>query len=107
MRGTYKNYSLLVGYVKEYRKEGIIYKEWQKKGKLVLFGLYNIRNGFNGGLESALHGMDQANIDPGVFQEMNATGGVYMWGSDGYRIVTKKVPSRHQGSVAVFYRNYP
>ena len=33
----------------------------------IKFGTYNIRNGRNGGLESALRGMAQANIDLGVF----------------------------------------
>ena len=34
----------------------------------IRFGTYNIRNGRNGGLESALRGMSQANIDLGIFQ---------------------------------------
>ena len=32
----------------------------------IRFGTYNIRNGRNGGLESALRGMSQANMDLGV-----------------------------------------
>ena len=58
----------LVGYVSKYRrfygrgfwgvrKEAVI---------LIRFGTYNIRNGWNGGLKSALHGMLQANVDLGV-----------------------------------------
>ena len=43
----------------------------------IKFGTYNIRNGRNGGLESALRGMAQANIDLGVFQENKCTDGVY------------------------------
>ena len=43
----------------------------------IKFGTYNIRNGRNGGLESALQGMDQANIDLGVFQETKCTDGIY------------------------------
>ena len=39
-----------------------------KEEVLIKFGTYNIRNGRNGGLESALRGMAQANIDLGVFQ---------------------------------------
>ena len=35
----------------------------------IRFGTYNIRNGRNGGLESALRGMSQANMDLGIFQE--------------------------------------
>ena len=43
----------------------------------IKFGTYNIRNGRNGGLESALWGMAQAKIDLGVFQETKCTDGVY------------------------------
>ena len=41
----------------------------------ICFGNYNIRNGRNGGLKSALRGMGQANVDVGVFQETKLTGG--------------------------------
>ena len=34
----------------------------------IKFGPDNIRNGRNGGLEAALRGMDQANMDLGVMQ---------------------------------------
>ena len=34
----------------------------------IKFGTSNIRNGRNRGLESALQGMAQANIDLGIFQ---------------------------------------
>ena len=34
----------------------------------IRLGTYNIRNGRNGGLESALWGMSQANMDLGIFQ---------------------------------------
>ena len=40
----------------------------------IKFGTYNIRNGRNGGLEAALRGMAQANIDLGVLQETKCTG---------------------------------
>ena len=43
----------------------------------IKFGTYNIRNGRNGGLESALRVMAQANIDLGVFQETKCTDGIY------------------------------
>ena len=46
-------------------------------------GPYNIRNGRNGGLESALRGMAQANIDLGVFQETKCTDGIYTHESAG------------------------
>ena len=41
------------------------------------FSTYNIRNGRNVGLEAALRGMDQANMDLGVKQGKKITDGVY------------------------------
>ena len=70
----------------------------------IKFGTYNIRNGRNGGLESALPGMAQANIDLGVFQETKCTNGVYTRASAGYRVVATDGLSRHRGGVALFYR---
>ena len=49
----------------------------------IRFGTYNIRNGRSGGLESALWGMAQANIDLGVFQETKCTDGIYTGKSAG------------------------
>ena len=68
----------------------------------IKFGTYNIRNGRNGGLESALRGMAQANIDLGVFQETKCTDGVYTRASAGYCVVATDAPSRHRGGVALF-----
>ena len=65
---------------------------------------YNIRNGRNGGLESALRGMAQANIDLGVFQETKCTDGIYTRESAGYRVIATDALSRHRGGVALFYR---
>ena len=70
----------------------------------IKFGTYNIRNGRNGGLEAALRGMYQANIDLGVFQDTKCTDGVYTRTSAGYHVVTTEAPSRHCGGVALFYR---
>ena len=44
-----------------------------KEEVLIRFGIYNIRNGRNGGQESALRGMSQANMDLGIFQETKST----------------------------------
>ena len=63
----------------------------------IKFGTYNIRNGRNRGLESALRGMSQANIDLGVFQETKCTDGVYTRALAGYRVVATDTPSRHRG----------
>ena len=72
--------------------------------RLIRFGGYNIRNGWNGGLESALRGMSQSNMDLGVFQETKLTKYIYMRESSGYRVVVIEAPSAHSGSVIVFYR---
>ena len=43
----------------------------------IRFGTYNILNGRNGGLEAALRGMSQANMDLGILQETKLTDGIY------------------------------
>ena len=73
----------------------------------IRFGTYNIRNGQNGGLESELRGMSQANVDLGIFQETKCTDGIYTRESAGYRVVATDAPSRHRGGVALFYRPSP
>ena len=73
----------------------------------IRFGTYNIRNRRNRGLESALRGMSQANMDLGIFQEKKCTDGIYTHESAGYRVVATDAPSRHRGGVALFYRTSP
>ena len=70
----------------------------------IKFGTYNIRNGRNGGLEAALKGMAQANMDLGVLQETKCTDGVYTRAAAGYRVVATDAPSRHHGGIALFYK---
>ena len=50
---------------------------YKKEEVPIRFGTYKIRNGRNGGLESALRGMSQANMDLGIFQETKCTDGIY------------------------------
>ena len=73
----------------------------------IRFGTYNIRNGRNVGLEAALQGVSQANMDLGIFQETKLTDGIYTRGSASYSIVATDAPSRHRGGVAIFYRSEP
>ena len=73
----------------------------------IRFGTYNIRNGWNGGLELALLGMSQANIDLVIFQETKCTEGIYTRELAGYRVVATDAPRRHRGGVALFYRPSP
>ena len=70
----------------------------------IKFGTYNIRNGRNGGLEAALRGMAQANMDLRVLQETKCTDGVDTRASAGYRVVATDAPIRHRGGITLFYR---
>ena len=73
----------------------------------IRFGTYNIRNRRKGGLESALRGMSQVNMDLGILQETKITNGIYTHGSAGYKVIATDAPSRHRGGVALFYRPTP
>ena len=73
----------------------------------IRFGTYNIRNNRSRGLESALRGMAQANIDLGVFQETKCTDGIYTHDFSGYRVVAIETLIQHRGEVALFYRPSP
>ena len=53
----------------------------------IRFGTYNIRNRQNRGLELALRGVYQANMDLGIFQETKITDGIYTRGSAGCSVV--------------------
>ena len=70
----------------------------------IRFDTFNICNGRNRGLESALRGMSQANMDLGIFQETKVTNGVYTRGSAGYSVVATDAPIRHRDGVIIFYR---
>ena len=73
----------------------------------IRFGTYIIRNGQKGGLEAALQGMSQANMDLGILQEIKLTDGVYTRRSAGYKVIATYAPSGHRGGVALFYRPTP
>ena len=81
--------------------------ETEEKVEVVHFGTYNIQNGCNGGLESALHGMAHANIDLGLLKETLVTGGVYAWDSTGLFVVASDSLSHHHRGVAIFYKYSP
>ena len=70
----------------------------------IRFGLYNIYDGRNGGLESTLQGMSQVNMDLGIFQETKVTKGIYMRDSGGYRFMVDEALSHTSDSIAMFYR---
>ena len=73
----------------------------------ISFGTYNIRNGRNGGLESALWDMSQASMDLGIFQETKLTDRIYIRWSAGYSVVATDSPSQNCGGVAIFHRPAP
>ena len=76
-----------------------------KRGReLIRFVTYNICNGRNGGLDSALRGMSQANMNLEIFQETKLTNGVYTRRSDGYSVISTDAPIRYLGRVTIFYR---
>ena len=78
-----------------------------KEEVLIRFSTSNIRNGRNGGLESALRGISQANMDLDIFQETKCTDGIYTCELVGYRVIATDAPSRHRDGVALFYRPSP
>ena len=59
----------------------------------IRFRTYNIRNGQNCGLELALRGVGQSNVDVGVFQETKLTDGIYTRILAGYKVVAMPLPS--------------
>ena len=63
---------------------------------------YNIRNGQNGVLESALRKISQANAVLGVFQEEKFMGRIFVRESSRYQVMAEESPSLHCGGVAVF-----
>ena len=73
----------------------------------IRFGNYNILNGRNGGLESAVRVVSQANMDLGIFQETKVTDGIYTRGYAGYNLIAMGAPIRHCGVIEVFYRPAP
>ena len=77
------------------------------EGVPIRLGTYNIWNGRNRGLDLALRGMAQVNMDLDIFPETKCTDGIYTRESAGYSVLATDAPSRHRGGVAVFYRPSP
>ena len=73
----------------------------------IRFGTYNICNDQNGGLEIALQGMSQVNMDLGIYQETNLTFRFYTRGSSVYSVIAMNAPIQHQSGVEVFFRLLP
>ena len=76
---------------------------YRRVGKTVIkFRTLNIWNRRNGGLESSLSGMDQANLDLGVFQETKVANGLHTHELDGHCVLIVNAPSRQHGEISVF-----
>ena len=73
----------------------------------IRFGTYNIRNRRNIGLEAALRGVSQSNMDLGILQETKLTDVIYTCESPRYSVVATDAPSQHRGGVAIFHRPAP
>ena len=76
----------------------------QEAVRFICFGRYNIRNGWNRVLDSALRGMLQANVNLRVFQEKKVTEGIYIRESSGYKLVASEAPGAHSGGIIILYR---
>ena len=75
----------------------------QEAVRTIRIGTYNIRNIWNGRLESDLRGMLQTNVDLGIFHKTKVTEGIYTQELSGYSVVALEAPSTHSRGVAVFY----
>ena len=58
----------------------------EDRDTIIRFDTYNICNGSNRVLDSALWGIDQANPDMGAFQDTKFTDGIYTRTLVGYRV---------------------
>ena len=70
----------------------------------ICFGTYNIRNSQNGGIESTLRGMFQANVDLVVRQNTKVTQGINGQELSGYRVVASETTSAHSGGIFMLFR---
>ena len=66
--------------------------------------MYNIRNSWNKGMDSALQGVSQGNVNIGIFQETKVTGEILEWESSRYQVTAVEAPSPHHGGIAVFHQ---
>ena len=74
---------------------------------IIHVGTYKIWNGRSGVIDSALQGMDQANLNLEVFQDTKVVDGIHARISAGYQVFATKIPIRHLEEVVVFYSDSP
>jgi hypothetical protein len=70
----------------------------------IVVASWNICNGCNGGLESALTAMEAMDVNLGILMETKVTGGIYTQNLSGYSVITSDAPSAHQGGIAIFWQ---
>ena len=70
----------------------------------IAVALWNICNGHNGGLESALQAMEAMDVDIGILLETKVTGEINTCFSSGYSAVASDAASAQQGGIALFWR---
>ena len=80
-------------------------RQVEGKDGLIKLCTYNARDGRNGGLESALRAMAQANVDVGVLTEAKLPPNMCTRHSSGCNVIATASPNRHQGGLATFYRD--
>ena len=78
----------------------------EKNDVYIFLNGYNIRNRRNGVLGSALHMMEQANMNLGVLFNMNLTGSVYTCHLSRYSVLAYRAPINHLRGLAIFLLNY-
>ena len=74
---------------------------------MMRFEIYNIQNSRNGGIKSELRGMEQANLELGVFQYTKVMDNVYTQALEEYHVIASEVPNRHRGRVIILYWDVP
>ena len=77
---------------------------WKVLEEGIRIASLNIRPGRAGGLEAALRALQQRNVDVGVLQETKIPKGIHMRYGSGYTVCATQSEIRHQGGVAVAWR---
>ena len=70
----------------------------------IIFGSYDTHNRRNVGLESALRGVMQENMEIGIYRETKVTGEKCTQEFEGHRFIEADVKIPHRGGITVFYR---
>ena len=73
----------------------------------IVIGTWNIQNGRNTRLETALRALGVVGVDIGFLQETKLTDGIYTRFSSEYHVLATDAASRTQGGVALVYRDSP